>query len=334
MAPKHIARRSAALTLSACLAASALWGEKKPSPHGKSEPLFQTSHRCIACHNQISAPSGEDISIGFSWRPTMMANSSRDPYWQSGVRRETIDHPRVAAPPSRTSVPFATCPWRATNPKLAGEEGQIFSHLPFDPDKQSDALAADGVSCSVCHQISDQKLGTRDSFVGGFVIDAATPHDGRPDYGPYDVDTGHKRIMHSSAGFLPTEAKHIRKSELCATCHTLLTKALGPDGQVIGRAAGTGALPGMAPQRLCGNAELPALPHAGGRRRCSHHGRAGRAAPGSEPARVCGRELLHPTNAEPLSRRPRCEALPQELERPQNRGAPSIRSGEAIAFRV
>jgi len=54
--------------------------------------LFQTSDRCFACHNGLSTSSGEDISIGLSWRPTMMANSARDPYWQAGVRRESIDH--------------------------------------------------------------------------------------------------------------------------------------------------------------------------------------------------------------------------------------------------
>src|SRR2546427_8354071 len=54
--------------------------------------LFQTSDRCFACHNGLSTAAGEDISIGFGWRPSMMANSSRDPYWQAGVRRESIDH--------------------------------------------------------------------------------------------------------------------------------------------------------------------------------------------------------------------------------------------------
>src|SRR5437867_11601630 len=54
--------------------------------------LFQTADRCFACHNGLSTSGGEDISIGFSWRPTMMVNSARDPYWQAGVRRETIDH--------------------------------------------------------------------------------------------------------------------------------------------------------------------------------------------------------------------------------------------------
>jgi hypothetical protein len=58
---------------------------------------FQTSDRCVACHNGISTPTGEDISIGVDWRTSMMANSGRDPYWISGVRRETIDHPTAAA---------------------------------------------------------------------------------------------------------------------------------------------------------------------------------------------------------------------------------------------
>ena len=57
--------------------------------------LFQTSDRCFACHNGLSTSAGEDISIGFSWRPTMMANSARDPYWQAGVRRETHRSSRV-----------------------------------------------------------------------------------------------------------------------------------------------------------------------------------------------------------------------------------------------
>ncbi|HSP69204.1 MAG TPA: hypothetical protein VLN48_15865, partial [Bryobacteraceae bacterium] len=59
--------------------------------HKKVGPLFQTSDRCFACHNGLSTSAGEDVSIGFSWRPTMMANAARDPYWQSGVRREIID---------------------------------------------------------------------------------------------------------------------------------------------------------------------------------------------------------------------------------------------------
>ena len=60
-------------------------------------PQFHTSDRCVACHNGLLTASGEDVSIGFDWRASMMANSSRDPYWQASVRRETMDHAESAA---------------------------------------------------------------------------------------------------------------------------------------------------------------------------------------------------------------------------------------------
>ncbi len=58
---------------------------------------FVTSTQCIACHVGLTTPSGEDVSIGFDWRATMMANAARDPYWHAGVRREVIDHPTAQA---------------------------------------------------------------------------------------------------------------------------------------------------------------------------------------------------------------------------------------------
>ena len=120
--------------------------------------------------------------------------------------------------------------------KTAGREGQIFAHLPFEDDKKQGKAAADGVSCSVCHQISAEKLGTRESFNGGFVIHPPDSPGARPEYGPFKIDAGQVRIMKtSSEGFQPTEnTDHIRKSELCATCHTLITTAFGAGGKAIG----------------------------------------------------------------------------------------------------
>src|SRR5258708_12176092 len=76
--------------------------------------------------------------------------------------------------------------------------------------------------------MSDEKLGTRESFNGGFVIDKPDSNGARPEYGPFEIEKGQTRIMQTSTGgFQPHEKKHIQKSELCATCHTLFTKALG-----------------------------------------------------------------------------------------------------------
>ena len=57
--------------------------------------LFETSDRCLACHNGLTTPAGKDVSIGSNWQASMMANASRDPYWQAAVRRETMDHPEA-----------------------------------------------------------------------------------------------------------------------------------------------------------------------------------------------------------------------------------------------
>ncbi len=200
-----------------------------------SEPTFQTSDRCIACHNGLTTQSGKDVSIGFAWRASIMANSSRDPYWQASVRRETIDHaPASDAIQDECSVCHMPIP--RYEAKLAGKLGQVFSHIPFDQDKKQGQEAADGVDCSVCHQISADKLGTRESFNGGFVIEAPGSRNNRPEYGPFDIDKGQVRIMQTSTGgFQPTKnTDQIKKSELCATCHTLYTNALDANGKVVG----------------------------------------------------------------------------------------------------
>jgi hypothetical protein len=195
---------------------------------------FHTSDRCVACHNGISTPTGEDISIGVGWRTSMMANAGRDPYWIAGVRRETIDHPSAASA-IQDECTICHMPMMRYESKLIGREGEAFVHFPPGRNTRADRLAEDGVSCSVCHQITGEGLGTRGSFVGGFKIDTTKAPGERHEYGPFEIDKGHTTIMRSSSTFQPSEAKQvIRSSELCATCHTLLTKALDARGQVIG----------------------------------------------------------------------------------------------------
>lgn len=207
-----------------------VFGAKRPKG---LTPAFQTSDRCLACHNGLVTPSGRDVSIGLDWRASMMANSSRDPYWLASVRRESIDHSESRAE-IEDECSVCHMPITRYEARLRGRTGEIFSHMPFN-DQQDGAEAADGVSCSVCHQIGQEKLGTRESFNGGFVIDPPASKDQHREYGPFEIDKGHQRIMRSSTGgFLPEEQKHIRKSEVCATCHTLYTKALGAGGKVIG----------------------------------------------------------------------------------------------------
>lgn len=203
--------------------------------------LFATSDNCIACHSNMHAPDGEDISIGYQWRATMMANSARDPYWHAAVRRETLDHPGATA---AIEDKCSTChmAMQRYQAHANGEMGQILSYLEafragggVATTPQSNlSLSMDGVSCTVCHQIKPDNFGTEESLDGGFIIDLNTPPEQRALYGKYDIDNGRTRVMHSATGFTPTQSDHMGRSELCAICHTLYTDALDDQGNPAG----------------------------------------------------------------------------------------------------
>jgi hypothetical protein len=191
--------------------------------------LFTPADTCMVCHNDLTAPNGEDVSIGADWRASMMANSARDPYWQAAVRRELMDFPK-AAEAIEDECSICHMPMTTFTARAAGGKGRILPHLPVgrvdDPDA---AFASDGVACSVCHQIQPTNLGSPSSFTGKYVIDATTPAGQRGVFGPFAIDAGRVRVMQSSSSFVPSQAAHIQQSELCATCHTLFTHSLAPN---------------------------------------------------------------------------------------------------------
>src|SRR2546430_14355207 len=124
--------------------------------HPALDRKFQTSDRCLACHNGMVTASGQDVSIGIDWRSGIMANSSRDPYWQGSVRRESIDHPESRAD-IEDECSVCHMPVARYQAKLQGRKGEGFSHLPFDPDNKGKAEAEDGVAGSGCLQIGKEK---------------------------------------------------------------------------------------------------------------------------------------------------------------------------------
>lgn len=194
----------------------------------------------------------------------MMANSSRDPYWQAAVRREALDHP-AAREEIEHECSICHMPMANTQARAKGHKGATFAHLPVGTVTTPEALlAADGVSCSVCHQIRPDGFGTPASFTGGYVIDTTASATPRPMFGPFEVDAGRAAVMRSVTGVVPAEGAHVRQSELCATCHTLFTKALGRNGEVVGQ------LPEQVPylewrhsafrtERSCQSCHMPAV---------------------------------------------------------------------------
>lgn len=227
-----------ALMLAAALAAGLFaqprLGTPQAAGQGGAPPAFATADACIACHTDIVTPSGRDVSFAGAWRPTMMGNAARDPYWMAGVRREITDHPSHRA---EIEDECSAChmPMARYLAKHGGGHGEVFTNLPPGVAAAPHAqLAADGVSCALCHQIAPEGLGARASFTANFTI--VNPRGGAlPQvFGPYDVTPGHSRIMSSSSGFAPAKSAHVRESGMCASCHTLFTKSFGPGGEVVG----------------------------------------------------------------------------------------------------
>lgn len=197
-------------------------------------PLFETADRCMACHNGVTTSDGRDVSIGFDWRASMMANSARDPYWQAAVRREVMDHPEAQ---EFIEDKCSTChmPMARYEAHLAGEPGPVFENLPVSAaGNRRQTLAADGVSCSACHQIQEDGLGEPSTFTGGFRVDETVPWGERVVFGPFETDAGRAQVMSSATGFSPEQAGHLQSSELCASCHTLYTESLDDQGNQVG----------------------------------------------------------------------------------------------------
>jgi hypothetical protein len=118
----------------------------------------------------------------------------------------------------------------------ADGRADVFAQLPIGSrhDSEEQEMAADGVSCTVCHQISNEKLGTRETVNGGFVMQPTPASGTRPIFGPFKIDRARTTIMRSVSGFEQSESAHIRESTVCSTCHTLYTQARSPEGRIIG----------------------------------------------------------------------------------------------------
>ncbi|HEU5458257.1 MAG TPA: multiheme c-type cytochrome, partial [Terracidiphilus sp.] len=127
---------SAALLLPALHSAA-----QQPDPAS----AFRTSERCMNCHSVLKTSSGKDASIGFEWSASIMANAAHDPYWLGSVRREVLDHPQASA---AIQNECATChmPLQYLQNKAQGHDTGVFSNTHV-------AAAAEGVTCTVCHQI-------------------------------------------------------------------------------------------------------------------------------------------------------------------------------------
>jgi hypothetical protein len=195
--------------------------------------FFTGSGLCTACHTQMTDGTGRDVSTDTFWRASMMANAARDPYWQATVRAEVLTNPDLQAV---IEEKCATChmPMAHTTTSLAGGQSYVLDTGFSSTAHDLHPLAMDGISCTLCHQIRQDNLGTEDSFSGGYTIDGQRPMGEREAFGRFRTGREMVQLMQSTSGFVPVQGVHTGTSEMCAVCHTLYTPFLDATGEIAG----------------------------------------------------------------------------------------------------
>jgi hypothetical protein len=175
--------------------------------------LFAGAGVCLQCHNEQVNEAGESVSIIGDWRASMMANSSKDPFWRAKVSHEGLVNP---AHKEELENVCTRCHAPAGN-ENAHHMGQALYSIE---DMVNDPIALDGVQCTVCHQITESSLG---QYSGNFGIGTE-----KKIWGPYEAPFTTPMFNHT--GYTPTYSDHINDSRICGSCHTLITNSVDNSG--------------------------------------------------------------------------------------------------------
>lgn len=197
---------------------------------------FSGSGNCATCHNKLTDEDGEDVSIESDWSSSLMANSTRDPFWRAKVASEIRRNPALKSvlddKCSRCHAPMAN-----VEAAYEGAPVELFGDGFLNPQNPYYNHSMDGVSCTACHQIEDNtKLGTLAGFSGKFsIVDLGVSE--RTAFGQYADPLTNPML--NDTGFRPTPADHISDSAMCATCHNLKTPFVDSAGNVVSTTAET-----------------------------------------------------------------------------------------------
>ncbi len=233
------------------------------SPNGPAE--FLTSDQCTGCHDGTYSNSAtpnmviEDpdtkqlvnLSPYGEWRASPMGLAGRDPIFFSQLQSETNHLPAMTQCIQNTCLHcHGVMGQRQQAIDTQGQGGEtcedIFAipppeGVPFGKpfaleqvtqwqdapgvDSKYGALARDGISCAVCHHVTDDEFGQEASFTGNFVTGPADQV-----YGPFSDDSIVTKPMEHALGVTPKHGQQIQSSDLCGTCHNILLPIFNNDG--------------------------------------------------------------------------------------------------------
>lgn len=187
---------------------------------------FTGSGACVRCHNGLNDNQGTDVSIETDWGSSMMANATKDPLWKAKVKTEINRNPQLE---SVINDKCTKChaPMANTEAHALGDSVKIFDDGFLNASNEHHDEAMNGVSCTLCHQVSDNgKLGSLDGMSGKYEI-----NENRIIYGPYNnVATG---PMLNNVNYEIQHATHIKDSKMCASCHNLKTPYVDENANIL-----------------------------------------------------------------------------------------------------
>jgi len=208
--------------------------------------VFTEARTCASCHrasidNDPAIPavmryplvdSGEDVSPSAQWAHSMMAHAFDDPYYQAKVADETAVFPAIAG---LIEDKCLTChaPMGRTHAHQSATDLTVDASCTL-PDgcyrldtASSQDHAREGVSCTLCHQVRADGLGTSASFSGAYSIAATTDPDALRIYGHYASPVA--APMLGNTIYTPQFGSQMTTSSHCASCHTLFTPTVDID---------------------------------------------------------------------------------------------------------
>lgn len=234
---------------------------KNPRTTGPS--LFVTSNQCASCHDATDNtplpthmlypsdqpagpvdPNSVNLSTYGEWRYSMMGLSGRDPIFFAQLDTESTVHSKLKGKRNAPGFIQDTCL------SCHGVMGQRQYHLDKgngprtlftraqlnDPNSQYAALARDGVSCMVCHQMIDQNLDDPSTYTGKFLLGSPGQVFGPYPSGNSDVPAPGDVVrvsMINGVGIVPVFGSQVGESKLCASCHTIVLPVYNAKGKLV-----------------------------------------------------------------------------------------------------
>ncbi|MEO5673068.1 MAG: T9SS type A sorting domain-containing protein [Chitinophagales bacterium] len=189
-----------------------------------SGQYFLSSSRCEGCHgydtlqqSNVDA-NGTDINLYDDWESSMMANSAKDPLWRAKVSHEILVN---AGHSTELQTKCTSChaPMGHFTAIYHGASSYTLNEL------ENDTLGLNGVSCGGCHEIGIQNLGS--------VFSGEIPYDtSRKEFGPFLIPFAGPMQLYE--GFTPVFSEHMGTSQVCSSCHTLISNTVDLNGNYNG----------------------------------------------------------------------------------------------------